>query len=139
PICLLPWLLFALHASLRRRNLFAPALIAIVSCFALTSGNPDMGGQVLLIGALYGAWCLFEAHRRKRLWPGRVPHAIMAVIVVLVGIAMASDFLFPYLEHAKSGGRMSDRSAGREERPPVGLSALPQVIVPDIYGAYGTV
>jgi len=34
----------------------------------------------------------------------------------------------------QTGGRMARRSVGNEERPPVGLVALPQVIFPTIYG-----
>ncbi|MGH7972352.1 MAG: hypothetical protein ACREIC_26875, partial [Limisphaerales bacterium] len=37
-------------------------------------------------------------------------------------------------DYTKTGSRMVQRAGGREERPPVGLSALPQVILPDMYG-----
>jgi hypothetical protein len=39
------------------------------------------------------------------------------------------------LEYTRTGARMAQRSAGQEERPPVGLAALPQVVLPKIYGS----
>jgi len=33
---------------------------------------------------------------------------------------------------------MIDRAAGQEDRPPIGLSAIPQVVLPDIYGSHQT-
>src|SRR5204863_6188163 len=41
----------------------------------------------------------------------------------------------PLLEYAQTGARMEHRSGGEEERPPVGLSELPQTVLPDMYGA----
>ena len=51
-----------------------------------------------------------------------------------LGFLLASPHLLPLLEYAKTGSRMMQRSEGQEERPPVGLAALPQVVLPDIYG-----
>jgi hypothetical protein len=51
-----------------------------------------------------------------------------------LGFLLAAPHLLPLLEYAQTGSRMVHRSRGSEERPPVGLAALPQVILPDMYG-----
>ena len=51
-----------------------------------------------------------------------------------LGFLLAAPHLLPLLEYAQTGSRMVHRSEGTEERPPVGLAALPQVVLPDIYG-----
>ncbi len=51
-----------------------------------------------------------------------------------LGGLLATPHLLPSLEYAQTGSRIIHRSAGEEERPPVGLAALPQVVLPDIYG-----
>jgi hypothetical protein len=40
------------------------------------------------------------------------------------------------MEYTKTGLRMSERFNGYQERPPVGMAALPQVVLPDLYGSY---
>src|SRR4030095_13015772 len=54
-----------------------------------------------------------------------------------LGILLSSGILLPFLEYVSSGARVTSRTAGSEERPPVGADALPQVLVPDIYGRAG--
>jgi len=51
-----------------------------------------------------------------------------------LGFLLAAPHILPLVEYAKTGSRMIHRSAGAEERPPAGLAALPQVVLPDIYG-----
>jgi hypothetical protein len=51
---------------------------------------------------------------------------------------LAAPAILPPLEHTRTGSRMERRAAGTEERPPVGLAALPQVVLPDIYGSSET-
>ncbi len=52
-----------------------------------------------------------------------------------VGFLLAAPHLMPMLEYTRTGARMERRSKGEEERPPVGLAALPQVVVPHFYGS----
>jgi len=52
-----------------------------------------------------------------------------------VGFLLAAPHLLPMLEYTRTGARMERRSKGEEERPPVGLAALPQVVVPHFYGS----
>ena len=51
-----------------------------------------------------------------------------------LGFLLAAPYLLPLLEYTQTSIRMADRSAGKEERPPVGLAALPQVVLPKMYG-----
>jgi hypothetical protein len=51
-----------------------------------------------------------------------------------LGFFLAAPHILPLLEYAKTGSRIMHRSAGVEERPPLGLAALPEIVLPDIYG-----
>ena len=51
---------------------------------------------------------------------------------------MAAPYILPVLEYTHTGSRMARRSAGDEERPPIGLAALPQVVLPYMYGTRQT-
>ena len=51
-----------------------------------------------------------------------------------LGFLLAAPHLLPLLEYAQTGSRVVQRSEGNEERPPIGLAALPQVVLPDMYG-----
>jgi hypothetical protein len=48
-----------------------------------------------------------------------------------LGFLLAAPYLFPVLEYTSTGARMARRAAGLEERPPVGIAALPQTVLPD--------
>ena len=51
-----------------------------------------------------------------------------------LGFALAAPYLLPVVEYARTGTRAERRAAGTEARPPIGLSALPQIVMPDMYG-----
>jgi hypothetical protein len=51
-----------------------------------------------------------------------------------IGLLLAAPALLPVWEYAKTGARMVKRGAGSEERPPIGLAALPLVVLPGMYG-----
>jgi hypothetical protein len=108
--------------------------LSVVTFLVLTSGQIDVAGQVLLGAGIYAIWCLWDAH------PGGWFHRnfwTASVILILgwgLGFLLAAPHLLPFLEYAQTGSRMVHRSEGTEERPPVGLAALPQVVLPDMYG-----
>jgi hypothetical protein len=52
-----------------------------------------------------------------------------------LGVFLAAPYVLPVLEYGQSGTRVARRSAGLEERLPVGLAALPQIVLPKIYGS----
>ncbi len=77
---------------------------------------------------------MWDAHRSD--WLGKRIKTAVALLVAgwSVGFLLAAPHLLPLLEYAHTGERMAHRSAGTEERPPTGLAALPQIVLPDIYG-----
>ena len=67
---------------------------------------------------------------------GRVVRSALVLAVGWsVGLLLAAPHLVPLLEYTRTGARMDRRSKGEEERPPIGLAALPQVVIPHIYGS----
>ena len=130
-----PWLLLAVDRTMRRTSRWAGVGLAAVTCLVLISGQLDVAGQLLLASALFALWCYFDAHR-KRWLSCRAIGAVAAVVAGWgLGFLLAAPHLLPVLEYTRTGSRMMRRSQGEEERPPIGLDALPQTVVPDMYGA----
>jgi len=67
---------------------------------------------------------------------GRLLRAAVALTAAWsLGFLLASPYVLPLLDYAHTGARVERRRAGiGEERPPVGLAALPQVVLPKMYG-----
>jgi len=130
-----PWLLLAVDRTVRRASPWAAAGLSVVTSLVLTSGALDVAGQVLLASGLYAVWCLRDAHQKQ--WFQRPAQRAVSAVTMgwLLGFLLAAPYLLPLLEYAHTGARMERRSAGGEERPPVGLSALPQTVLPDMYGS----
>ena len=134
----LPWIFRFVDQTVRKEGSLAPIGLSIVTALVLTSGQIDISGQVLLGSGFYGIWCWWDAY------PGDWFHrkARSAIVMLMLGwglgFLLAAPHLLPLLEYAKTGSRIMHRSAGQEERPPVGLAALPQVVLPDIYGTTET-
>lgn len=64
-----------------------------------------------------------------------MPAALALVCGWGLGFLLAAPCLLPTLEYSRTGYRMQHRGRGSEERPPVGLASLPQVVLPDMYGS----
>jgi hypothetical protein len=69
----------------------------------------------------------------------RRPQSVRAALALMagwiLGFLLAAPYVLPLLDYANTGARVERRSAGiGEERPPVGLAALPQVVLPKMYG-----
>lgn len=130
----LPWLFLSVDKTVRGERALAPIGLSIVTFLVLTSGQIDISGQVLLGSGIYAIWCLWHTYPGE--WFLRKSRSAIAMLVLGwgLGFLLAAPYMLPLLEYAKTGSRMIHRSAGAEERPPVGLAALPQVLLPDIYG-----
>ena len=63
------------------------------------------------------------------------PHAAV-VAGWSAGLLLAACHLLPLATFGQTGSRIQERAAGKEERPPVGVSALPQVLLPYWYGSH---
>jgi hypothetical protein len=135
PVYWLPWLFLSVDKTVRGESSMAPIGLSIVTFLVLTSGQIDISGQVLLGSGIYAIWRLWNTCPGK--WFRRQSRSAIRMLVLGwgLGFLLAAPYLLPVLEYAKTGSRMTQRGAGLEERPPVGLAALPQVVLPDLYGA----
>jgi hypothetical protein len=131
----LPWLFLAVDKTVRGGNPWAAPALSAVTWLVLVSGQLDIAGQALLACGLYAVWCLADTYRRE--WFG--PRLRRAVLVLVLGwglgFLLAAPYILPVLDYTRTGTRLARRSAGAEERPPVGLPALPQVVLPKMYGS----
>ncbi|HWW02298.1 MAG TPA: hypothetical protein VNZ64_21540 [Candidatus Acidoferrum sp.] len=156
PVCWLPWLLLTVDNTVRGTGRLAPIGLAWLTCLVVVSGQLDVAGQVLLVSGQYALWRLFEAHREQPLQEPphpdseekckdsldrlrRIPWPPRRVFVGLgagwaLGLLLAMPYVLPVLEYTQTGARMARRGTGTEERPPVGVTALPQIVLPDMYG-----
>jgi hypothetical protein len=130
----LPWLFLLVDKTIRGASSLATIGLSVVTFLVLTSGHLDVAGQVLLGSGIYAVWCLWDTQTG-----GWFPRKFWTASVTLIlgwglGFLLAAPHLLPLLEYVQSGSRMVHRSEGTEERSPVGLAALPQVVLPDIYG-----
>lgn len=131
----LPLLLLTVDRAVRSPGLLNTTALAVVTGLTLVSGHIDVAGQALLVSGLYALWCLWDVSRK---WVSQA--AVIKAVSVLIlgwslGMALAAPHVWPLVEYAQTGYRISQRAEGTEERPPVGLSALPQLVLPDIYGS----
>ena len=135
PVLWLPWLLLAVDRTVRDARLPVAAGLGVVTGLVLTSGALDVAGQVLLASGLFAGWSLLDAHRRR--WFERPARRALGLLLLgwTLGFMLAAPHVFPLLEYAQTGARTLRRSAGQEDRPPVGLSALPQTVLPNLYGS----
>lgn len=133
----LPWLLLAIDKTARNASRWGPPGLGLVTTLVLVSGHLDVAAQVLLAGGLYSLWCLFEAYPRQWFQRQARKAAVMLAAAWALGFLLAAPHLLPLLEYTRTGARLERRSVGEEERPPVGAPALPQVVLPEMYGAYG--
>ena len=129
----LPWLFVAIDRAMQGKALLDVVWLSVVTCLTLVSGHLDVAGQVLLVGGLYGLWVLWQSR-------GGVARAAWRRAGVLgagfgVGLLLAGPYILPTIEYARSGMRMERRNAGEEDRPPLGLRSLPELALPQIYGA----
>jgi hypothetical protein len=133
-ICWLPWMLWAVHSAIRQPLSWAGLAVALLTFVILISGAMDIAGQVLLTAGLFAVWCYFDHYGKTCIRPRSMLSLVGVGTGWLLGILMATPLLFPLLEYSGTGARMIRRQQGEEERPPVGLTALPQVVLPEMYG-----
>jgi hypothetical protein len=138
PVVWLPWILLAVDKTARGAGALAPIGLSAATCLVLISGQLDVAAQVLLASGLFGLWCLYDAHPGQ--WFQRQARkAVLALAVAWgLGFLLAAPSILPVLEYTHTGSRMARRGAGEEERPPVGLAALPQTVLPYMYGTRQT-
>ena len=130
-----PWILLATDRAVRRPSGFGGPGLTAATAAVLWSGKVDVAGQVLLASGVYALWCVIDEYG----WPPArktVRPLVTAAVAWTLGMLLASPYVLPLGEYLSAGGRVSERAGGSEERPPVGLAALPQTVVPDLYGSW---
>jgi hypothetical protein len=135
PVYWLPWLFLAVDKIVRDSGSLPVIGLSVATALVLTSGAVDVAGQVLLGSLAFAVWRLVSLHARDRFWEKFRNTAAKLAMGWGLGIMLAAPHVLPLLEYAHTGSRMEHRSAGTEERPPVGLAALPQLVLPDVYGS----
>ncbi len=131
----LPWMLLAVDKTVRRANRGAAPCLALLTGLLTADGRPDIAAFVLLISGLYAVWCFFDEYgsrcfSRRALWPLACTATAWGL-----GILLGAGQLLPMFDYAATGARLARRGAGEENRPPVGIAALPQIVLPDMYGS----
>ncbi len=130
----LPWLLLSVHETVPGGRW--PALgLAVVTFLTLVSGKLDIATQALIVSGIYALWRYRHVYRGRRLRWSAVNAGGALLLGWGLGFMLAAPELLPMMAYAKTGMRMHQRAAGQEDRPPVGLAALPQIVFPDIYGS----
>jgi hypothetical protein len=130
-----PWALAATDAVVRRPRGWGGPALAAVTGLTLVSGGSDIAGEVLLGCGLYALWCLGATYGKRLLGRPGLTAAAATAGAWAIGFCLAMPYLLPLVEYASTGSRAARRAAGAEERPPVGLTALPQTVLPDVYGS----
>ena len=140
PVIWLPWLLLAIRSTSLRPLGFGGIGVAAATMLVITAGQFDVAALVLLTSGLYALWCWRSINAER--WLTRP--ALMGLLAVTLGwglgMCLAASDLIPAVTYAQTGARMAHRVAGVEERPPIGLAALPRVVFPMMYGSteYGS-
>jgi hypothetical protein len=131
----LPWILLAVDYTVREAKGFGPILLAVFTAAAALSGQLDVAALVLLSSGLYAISRLVEVHGWTNYRRGAIPAIAALTLGWGLGLCMAAPYIVPLVEYSHTGERFSRRAAGEEERPPFGLAALPQVVLPNLYGS----
>jgi len=90
------------------------------------------------LSGLYALWTVNEIHRGRWLCRRLARTCLVLGAAWGLGFLLAAPYVLPVLEYTHTGRRLAQRGAGAEERPPVGLRALPQVVLPYMYGSRET-
>ena len=138
PVVWLPWMLLAVDKTVRGGSALAPIGLSVVTGLVLIGGQLDVAAQVLLTSGLYGLWRLGEVHRKQWFQRPARKAALALGMAWGLGFLLATPYILPVLEYTRTGARMARRSAGEEERFPVGWKALPQTVLPYMYGTMQT-
>jgi hypothetical protein len=135
PVCWLPWSLLMAHRSIKNPWEWSSIGLAVVTALLILSGGLDIVGLVLITTGLYAIWLLTTEEIRKRQWRHATLAAAGISVAWLLGFVLTTAYLLPLQEYVRTGARVQARAAESEERPPVGLSALPAIVLPDVYGS----
>lgn len=130
----LPWLLLAVESTVNRPGRFGGIGLALATCLTVLTGQVDVGALVLMATGIYGICCLVDRWYQTRTLPLVARSTLALVGGWVVGLLLTAPYLLPQIEYSRTGHRFEQRGAGTEERPPTGLNALAQTVMPFVYG-----
>jgi hypothetical protein len=131
PVVWLPWILCAIDGVISGSSRWALPALALTTMLTLVSGHLDMAGLVLAVSGLFAIWALWRSLDQGK---KAVRRGALVIAGWVLGFMLASPDLSHALEYTHTGARLSERGKGHEERPPIGLVSLPQLLLPHIYG-----
>ncbi len=131
----LPWILLAIAETARATHRAAPVALSLTTGLVAVSGQLDVAALALLVSGVFALWCLYDAYPRQWLQPAARKAALTLAAGFGLGLLLAAPYILPFLDYAQTSARMERRFGGEEDHPPVGLAALPQVVLPDLYGS----
>ena len=131
----LPWVLLGTDAAVRNPKGWGGPGLALASACAMSGGQLAL--QVLLASGLFGVWRTIEQYG-WRLRPPALRAAAVLTVAWAAGMMLATPDWLHLRDYSRASARLIDRAAGYEDRSPAGLSAIPQVVLPDIYGSHQT-
>lgn len=134
PVCFLPWLLWSVDVCTLHPFSRKTAYASLFSALVLISGAQDIAGLVLLTSGLRFLWNIGREHISGRPKSDTRRSLLCMTLCWLSGFLLTAPYLLPFAEFAGTGSRMVARAEGSEDRPPVGLSALSSLIIPEIQG-----
>ncbi len=130
----LPWLMLAVERNVDRPTARRAAILAAFSALTVVSGRLDVAGQALLISGIYGLCLIWRKHKQRIFTAPSIKTVCALGCGWTLGMMLAAPDMLPMLAYTHEGARMARRSAGQEERPPIGLAALPELVMPNMYG-----
>jgi hypothetical protein len=133
-ICWLPWIIVAVEQTVRRPWSWGGPALGVLTSIVLIGGEADVAGQVLICSGLFALWRLGDRFRASLCTRRAVPAVLFLTMGWILGILSATWILIPLIQYAETGQRIVNRLHGVEERPPVGLSALPRLLAPEFDG-----
>jgi len=129
-----PWLLLMAHLAVRKPTSWGGVGLAFFTGLLLISGQVDVAGLALISSGLYGVWWILARLIQDRNGAA-TGHSLLSLAGGwTLGIMLTAPYLMPMIEYSRTGQRVESRSRGAEERPPIGWSALPQVVLPEVHG-----
>ena len=132
----LPWLLAAVDRVAKKPDALGIAALGTVTTLSLISGQLDIAALVLMVSGFYAVWHWLRCYLNPEV-PRRHALLLMGSMALgwSLGFLLAAPDVLPMVEYTRTSERMSLRLKGNEERPPIGLASLPQVVWPTIYGS----
>jgi hypothetical protein len=131
-----PWLLLAADAAIRRPRGWGGIGLALATAAALVSGHSALAAQALLAVGAYALWMLLFARFTHEL---TTRQSLLAALALTAGFGLggllSAPQSLPTAEYMSSSYRVAKRSEGDVETPPRGLAALPQFVLPTIFGS----